>query len=321
MMIRAALAGCALLTIATTAIAQLQFPQRPIRIVVPFVAGGGSDFVSRALGRHLEANLGKPVVMDYRPGGGGMIASDVVAHAAPDGYTVYMAGSTFTSQPSLHAKLPFDPLKDFAPISRVSVTPAVLVVHPTVPAKTVKELVALAKRRPGELTYGSSGVGSASHLAGEQFKILANINLLHVPFKGSAQISASLFSGEVFVALINPISIRAAIEAGRLRALAVTTTERSLMLPHLPTIAEAGVPGYDNAIWTGLLAPAGTPQPILLRLNEEVRKALQSPDVVNTLAGNGARPSPTTPEQFMAYIKSEIERTAQIIKRAEIAAR
>lgn len=318
MIIGTAIAGSALLMVAATAIAQPQFPQRPIRIVVPFVAGGGSDFVSRALGRHLEANLGKPVVMDYRPGGGGMIASDVVAHAAPDGHTIYMAGSTFTSQPSLHAKLPFDPLRSFAPISRVSVTPAVLVVHPTVPAKTVKELVALAKRRPGELTYGSSGVGSASHLASAQFEILANIKLLHVPFKGSAQISASLFSGEVFVALINPISMMSAIKAGRLRALAVTTTERSLMLPDLPTIAEAGVPGYDNAIWTGLLAPGGTPQPIVSRLNEEVRKALQSPDVVNTLAGNGARPSPTTPEQFLAYIKAEIERTAHIMKRAGI---
>jgi tripartite-type tricarboxylate transporter receptor subunit TctC len=316
--LRAAMAACALLAAAANAVAQSPYPSRPIRVVLPFVAGGGSDFVARALGQKLEAALGQPIVMDYRAGGGGMIASDITAHAAPDGYTVYLAGTTFTSQPALHKTLPFDPLNDFAPISRVSDTPAVLVVHPALPAKSVKDLLTLAKARPGELTYGSAGIGSASHLAGEQFKLLAGINLLHVPFKGSSQVSTSLLGGETFVALVNPISLMPNIRAARLRALAVTTKERSLLLPDLPTIAEAGVPGYENTIWTGLIAPARTPPPVLLRLSEEVRKALLSPEVTKILAGNGARASPTTPDQFRAYIKSEIEKTAHIFKAAGI---
>ena len=308
--------GSALLHTTQFAHSQPQYPSRPIRVVVPFVAGGGSDFVSRALGQRLEALLGQPAVMDYRPGGNGVIASEVVANAAPDGHTIYMAGSSFTPLPSLYPKLAFNPLTDFAPISGVSITPAVLVVHPTLPARSVKDLVSLAKSRPGELTYGSSGVGSASFLAGEQFKMLAHINLLHVPFKGSAQVSVSLLSGETFIAIINPISILPYIKGGRLRALGVTTSERSILFPDLPTLAEAGVRAYENAIWTGLMAPGKTPRTIVSRLNEAVRKSLQSPDLVKILAGNGATPSPTSPEELVTRIRNEIDKTARIMKQA-----
>lgn len=313
--------SCALGCIVHIAYSQSQYPQRPIRIVVPFVAGGGSDFVSRALGQRLEAILGQPVLMDYRPGGNGVIASEVVANATPDGHTVYMAGSSFASLQSLHPKLAFNLLTDFAPISAVSVTPAVLVVHPTLPVRSVKDLVSLAKIRPGELTYGSSGVGSASFLAGEQFKMLANIDLLHVPFKGSAQVSVSLLSGETFIAIINPISILPNIKAGRLRALGVTTSERSILFPELPTLAEAGIPGYENTIWTGLMAPGKTPRPIVSRLNEAVRKSLQSPELVKILATNGATPSPTSPEELVARIRNEIDKTARIMKQSGVVVR
>jgi len=315
------LLACGLLLSEAGIHAQPEFPQRPIRMVVPFVAGGGADFVSRSIGQKLEESLGQKIVVDYRAGGGGMIASDVVAHAAPDGYTLYMAGSTFTSAPSLHKKLPFNPYNDFAPISLVTVTPGVLVVHPSLPVRTVKELIALAKVKPGELTYGSAGIGAASHLAGEQFNLLAKIDILHVPFKGSSQVSVSLLGGEIFIAFINPVSILANIRAGRLRALAVTTTERSPLLPEIPTISEEGVPGYDNKIWTGVLAPGRTPEAILLRLNSELHKALRSSDVVKRLAADGAIPSPSSRKQFETFLKTEMEKTSQLLKRAGVVPR
>lgn len=297
---------------------QQDYPARPVRIIVPFVAGGGSDFVARVVGQKLGEGLGQQVLVDYRPGGGSVIASETVARSAPDGHTLYLAGTTFVTAPTLQKKLSFDPYKDFAPVSRVSVTPGLLLSHPSVPVRTVRELVALAKKHPGALTFGSAGVGSASHLAGELFKMLAGLDMLHIPYKGSSQVSTSLISGEISLALVNPVSTLPHVKAGRLRVLAVTTAERSPLVPEVPTIAESGVPGYENAIWTGMLAPAATPKPIITRLHEELVKTLHAPEVVERLASDGARPHPEDPARFATYLRSEIEKMAKVIRRAGI---
>ncbi|MBI3068105.1 MAG: tripartite tricarboxylate transporter substrate binding protein [Betaproteobacteria bacterium] len=298
--------------------AQQDFPTRPVRLVVPFVPGGGSDFVARVVGQKLAESFGHQVLVDHRPGGGSVIASETVARSAPDGHTLYLAGTTFVTAPSLQKKLPFDPYRDFAPVTRVSVTPGLLLAHPSVPAKTVRDLVALAKTRPGALSFGSAGIGSASHLAGELLKMLAGVDMLHVPYKGSSQVSTALISGEVSLALVNPVSTLPHVKAGKLRVLAVTTAERSPLLPAVPTIAESGVRGYENSIWTGLLAPAATPKAIITRLHAEFVKALRAPEVVERLAVDGAQPHPDSPERFAAYLRAEIEKMAKVIKRAGI---
>lgn len=303
----------------TRAWAEQRFPERPIRLILPVAPGGGGDFVARVAGQKLTESLGQQIVVDHRPGGGGVIASSIVARAAPDGYTLYLATPTFTSAPSLQKELPFDPFNDFTPISLVSVTPAVLVVHPSLPVKTVKELIAWARRHPRALIYGAAGIGSASHLAGEQLKMLANVDILHVGYKGSAQVSISLLSGDIALAIINPVSILPSIKAGKLRALAVTTTMKSPLFPELPTISESGVPGYESSIWTGLLAPRAIPTAIVSRLNSEIDKALRLPDVTQRLMTDGTIPSPSTAEQFSVFLKTEIEKTSQIVKRARIA--
>lgn len=300
--------------------AQHNYPERPIRLILPVAPGGGGDFVARVTGQKLAESLGQQIVVDHRPGGGGVIASNIVARAAPDGYTLYLATPTFTSAPSLRKDLPFNPFRDFTPISLVSVTPAVLVVHPSLPVGTMKELIAWARKHPGELNYGAAGNGSASHLAGEQLKLLANLNIIHVGYKGSAQVSNSLLSGEIGLAMINPVPILSSIRAGKLRALAVTTMRQSPLFPDLPTIAESGVPGYDSSVWTGLLAPGATPEAIVSRLNAEFQRALRLPEITQRLTGDGTIPSPGTAKQFALFLKAEIEKTAQIVKKAKIKA-
>ncbi len=289
-----------------------------MRLLLPFVPGGGADFVARVVTRKLTESLGQQIVLDYRPGGSGLIAPDIVAHAAPDGYTLYLAPTSFTVAPALQQKMPFDPLKDFAPITRLSITPGLLIVNPSVPAKTVSELVAYAKGHPGALSFGSAGVASASHMAGELFKLLAQVDILHVPYKGSSQVSTALIGGELSLAIVNPVSILPHIKAGRLRLLGVSTAKRSPLLPDVPTIAEAGVPGYENSIWTGIVAPRATPKPILARLHKELGVALRSPDVIERFATDSASPAFESPEEFAAYLKSDMEKVARTVKAAGI---
>jgi len=293
--------------------AQQPYPNRPIRIVVPFVPGGGADTVARIIGQKFTESMAQQVIIDNRPGGGSVIASEVVAKAPPDGYTVYLASVTFTVAPILNKKVPFDPINDFAPVSRVSITPAVLVVHPSLPARSVQELVQLARSKPGQLSFGSAGIASASHLAGELFKSLAKAEMLHVPYKGSAQVITALLVGEVTLALINPLSALGPVRSGRLRLLAVSTAERSPALPDVPTISEAGVPGYESIIWTGMLLPGATPQPIITRLNSEIAKASRAKDVIERLAIDGSRPVAESPQDFAAFLKAQFAQWGKLI--------
>jgi len=291
------------------------YPSKPIRYVVPFPAGGPLDIVARALGQELNKSWGQPVIVDNRPGAGGNIGADFVAKSPPDGYTIVMgAVSTHAINVTLYSKLPYDPIKDFAPITLITSVPNVLVVHPSVPARNVKELIALAKARPGALNFASGSTGSAGHLAGELFKTMAHVDMAHIPYKGAAPAVVDLMAGQVSLMFDNLASALPNIKAGRVRALAVTTLRRSTMLPELPTISEAGLRGFDVATWFGVLAPAGTPPEIVSKLNAEIVRILNTPAMKERLAALGAEPVGNKPEEFAAFIKAEIPKYARVIK-------
>jgi tripartite-type tricarboxylate transporter receptor subunit TctC len=290
------------------------YPSKPIRIIVPLAPGGGNDNIARLVGAKLGESMGQPVVVEHRTGGGGVIASEIVARAPADGYTLYLISTSFTAAPALHRKLPFDTVKDFAPITRLGVIPGAITVHSSLPVRSIKELLALAKARPGEITYGTAGVGSGSHLAGELFKIATGVNLLHVPYKGSALVTTALLSGEVMLGFSNPFSSMPHVKAGKLRVLAVTSAERWPLLPQFPSAAEAGARGYEHLLWHGMAAPAGIPQPILTRLHAELAKAITSADMIERLAAEGSRPKIDKPDEFAAFIRNEIARWQQVIK-------
>jgi tripartite-type tricarboxylate transporter receptor subunit TctC len=291
------------------------YPSRPIRLVVPFPAGGPLDAAARDIGNRLTEAWGQPVVVDNRPGAGGNIGADLVAKSLPDGYTLLMGAlSTHAVNVSLFDKLTFDPVKDFAPITLVAVTPNVLVVNPAAPAHNVKELVAYARANPGKLSFASGSNGSAGHLAGELFKMTAGVDMIHVPYKGAAPAMQALLGGQVNLMFDNLASAMPQVKAGKLRALAVTTAHRSALVPELPTMAESGVSGFDIYTWYGLLAPAGTPKAIVDKLQGEVTKILRAPEMKERLNGQGAEPAPTTPEQFAGLIRSEIPKYAKIVK-------
>ena len=292
------------------------YPSRPIRMIIPFAPGGGTDTVGRMLGQKFAEAFGQQVVVDNRPSGNGVIASELTAKAPPDGHTVYFAGTSFTVAPSLTKKLPFDSARDFQPVSRAVVTPAVLVVHPSVPARSVAELLQHARAKPRQLTFGSSGVGAASHLAGELFKLLAGVDMLHVPYKGSAPVATALLSGEVSLTLANAMTALPHVKSGRLRILGISSRDRSPALPDVPTIAEAGVPGYEHQIWHGLILPAKTPDAIVTRLHAEMAKALQSREMVDRLAVEGSRPLIESPAAFSAFLRDETVKWAKVIKAA-----
>lgn len=295
--------------------AAADYPSKPIRLVVPFAPGGTTDFLARTIGQKLGTNLGVSVVVENRPGAGGNIGSDNVAKSEPDGYSLLLGTvGTHSINPSLYRKMPYDHVKDFAPITRVAVVPNLLVAHPGVPAKSVKELIALAKSKPGNLSFASSGNGSSVHLSGELFKSMAGVDLLHVPYKGSGPAITDLVGGQVNLMFDNMPSVMPHVKAGRLQPIAVTTAKRSPALPNVPTIAEAGVPGYESTAWFGLWAPAGTPPAVLSKLHAEVAKVLKSPDVVERLSSQGAEPVIDTPEQFAAYIKAETAKWAKVVK-------
>jgi len=299
--------------------AQPAYPVKPIRLVVPFAPGGSTDTIARLIGQKLDEALGQQVIIDNRPGAGGNLGVDYVAKSAPDGYTLIFGHvGTFGFGPSLYAKLPYDPIRDFAPVALFAMVPNMLVVHPSLPASNVKELVALARARPGQLNYGSSGNGSASHLATEYFKLLSKTDITAIPYKGTGPLVTDLIAGQTSLTITGVPPLYPHVQSGRLRALAVGSVKRLPLLPSLPTIAEAGVPGYESSTWFGPLAPAKTPREIIVRLNVELMKMLQRPDVRARFAAEGIEALGSTPEEFGTYIKSEIERWSRVIKAAGV---
>jgi tripartite-type tricarboxylate transporter receptor subunit TctC len=310
----AAWLGCLHLTVLADV-----YPSKPIRIVAPFPPGGPADILSRTIGQKLSQSWGQPVVIDNRPGAGGNIGADVVAKSAPDGYTLLMGFvGTHAINPSLYAKMPFDNVKDFEPVARVALVTIVLVVNPSVPAHSLKELIALAKSKPGELTFGSPGHGTPQHLAGEMFNTMAGVKMLHVPYKGAVPALSDLLGGQVSLIFSSMPPALPLVKAGKLRALGVTSTTRSPAAPEIPTLAESGLPGYVVSNWYGILAPRGTPKEIVAKLNAEIVRILNLPDVKESLAVQGAEPFTSTPEQFAAYIKEETEKWAKIVKHSGV---
>jgi len=316
--------GMALATSAFIATASAQpqqtYPNRPIRLVVTLAAGAGTDVAARLFAQKLTDAFGQQVVVDNRPGASGSIGTDLVAKASPDGYTIMTATTSHTSLPPLRKNLPYDIIKDFAPVSLLINYPLLLVVHPSVPAKSVKELIALAKAKPGQINYGSSGAGSAAHLNAELFKSETGINIVHVPYKGIANAIIGTLAGENTLGFYSVSSILTHVKAGRLRALAATGAKRSPSVPDLPTIAESGLPGYDVMSWVGVLVPAGTPKSIITKLHGELTRILRLPDVKERLASLDFEAVGNTPEEFGAYMKKELATWAKVMKESGIKA-
>lgn len=294
------------------------YPTKSLRMVSPYPPGGGTDTLARLIGQKLSEALGQPVVVENRPGAGGVIGTEIVARSAPDGYTIMLASpSPIVVAPHLHKKLPYQPLKDLAPITMIAVVPAVLVVHPSLPAKSVKNVVSLAKSRPGQLTFSSSGNGGTGHLAGEMLKMMTGVDMVHVPYKGTGPAIIAVISGEVSMSFGNIISTLPHARSGRLLAVAVTTPKRSPVLPEVPAIAET-LPGYSAGPWYGVLAPAGIPSAILTRLNREIVSILRSSEVSQNLSNEGADPVGNTPLEFAAHLKAETERWGKVVRQAKM---
>ena len=298
----------------TSALAQA-YPTKPVTIIVPFAAGGTTDILARIIGQALTAELGQSVVVDNRAGAGGNIGGQAAAKAAPDGHTLFMGTvGTHAINASLYKKMPFDPVKDFAPLTRVANVPNLLVANPAQPYKSVKDLIAYAKANPGKVNFGSSGNGSSIHLSGELFKSLAKVDMQHVPYKGSAPAVTDLLGNQIGIMFDNMPSAIQHVRSGKLVPLAVTTAKRSPELPSVPTIAEAGVPGYEATSWFGMFAPAGTPVPVLAKLNAAIVKVLAQPDVKKKINEQGAEVYSETPEQFAAFIQAESVKWGKVVK-------
>jgi tripartite-type tricarboxylate transporter receptor subunit TctC len=310
----AALGALALLT-AGLAGAQA-YPANPVRVIVPFPPGGGVDGAGRLISQKLSEALGRQFVVDNRPGANGMIGSEIAAKSPKDGYTLMVNGANFVTTPSLYSKVTYDPVKDFEPVSLVALAPNVLVVHPSLPAKSVKELIALAKARPGQVNFAGSGSGSTPHLAAELFNTLAKVAMVHVPYRGTGPAIVGLMSGEASVMFMPTTNAVPLVKGGRLRALAVTTRERVPALPGLPTVAESGLKGYESSQWYGVLAPAGTPPDVLGLLNSHIAKIMQAPDMKQRLATDGLVAVGGTREQFAAHIRTETAKWAGVIRRS-----
>ena len=298
----------------TSALAQA-YPTKPVTIIVPFAAGGTTDILARIIGQALTAELGQSVVVDNRAGAGGNIGGQAAAKATPDGHTLFMGTvCTHAINASLYKKMPFDPVKDFAPLTRVANVPNLLVANPAQPYKSVKDLIAYAKANPGKVNFGSSGNGSSIHLSGELFKSLAKVDMQHVPYKGSAPAVTDLLGNQIGIMFDNMPSAIQHVRSGKLVPLAVTTAKRSPELPNVPTIAEAGVPGYEATSWFGMFAPAGTPAPVLAKLNAAIVKVLAQPDVKKKINEQGAEVYSETPEQFAAFIQAESVKWGKVVK-------
>lgn len=297
------------------------YPGKPVRFISPYAPGGGTDIMARTLAQKLTESLGRQFVVENRPGGGGITGTETAAKAPPDGYTILLGSKgPLTVNPALYAKLPYDTLRDLAPISLISIVPAVLAVHPSLPVKSVKELIALARARPGELTFSSSGNGGSGHLSGELFAAMAGAKMVHVPYRGTGPATTAVLSGEVTLSFGNMVALQPHVQAGRLRALAVTSAKRLSAAPQLPTVAEAGLRGYEYVTWYGVLAPAGTPKDIIAKLNAELVKIARQPDMRERLTGEGGEVVGSTPEEFSSYIKSELASSAKLVKSVHVRA-
>ncbi len=291
------------------------FPDKPVRFVIGFTPGGPSDILARAVGQKLAERWGQQVVIENRPGAGGNLAAETVAKSAPDGYTWLLGNnSILATNQSLYRRLPYDPAKDFAPVALVAVQPNILVVHPAVQANSVAELVQLAKQNPGKLNYASSGAGAAAHLAGELFKTMAGLDIVHVPYKGAQPALTDLIAGQVQLMFATSASVIPYVKAGRLRALAVTTAQRSPSVPELPTISEAGLAGFEATTWHGVVVPAATPGPLIQRLNDDLNSVLKEKELRERLAGLGAEVLTGTPRDFADYIAREIPKWSKVVR-------
>jgi tripartite-type tricarboxylate transporter receptor subunit TctC len=310
----AAFAAAASINTAIGHAAEVTYPHRPVRLIVPYAAGGNGDIVGRIVADGLTARLGQHVVVDNRPGGASIIGTDLMAKSPPDGYTIAVVASTIAVLPSLHDKLPYDTLKDLAPISLVGQTPQVLVVTSSLGVSSVKEFVALVKAKPNTFNYGSTGVGGTANIAGALLNLMAGIRMVHVPYKATAQSLTDVIAGHLHVAIPSITASLPHIRSGKVRALGLTSLKRSNQLPEVPTIDEAGVPGYQAVIWNAALAPAGTPKPILARLSTEVAAAMKSPEAQKRYGALGAETIGSTPEEFAKFLRAEIEQYAKVVK-------
>ena len=317
---RALLAALFVVTLAgALPVCAQEYPRKPIRLIVPFAPGGGNDTVARAIAQSAGTSLGQPVIVDNRAGAGGMLGAELAARAPPDGYTLFLGGvGSHAINPNLHAKLPYDPVKDFAPITLIASAPSVLVVNPSLPARTLAEFTALAKASPGRINYASNGNGSSAQLAAVLYESMAGVQMVHVPYKGLAPALVDLLAGEVQAMFSSVVAIVPNIKAGRLRALAVTGKRRAALLPEVPTLDESGVPGYEAGSWYGILAPAGTPQAVVAKLHEAIVRALAQPEVRERLVSEGAEVIGSTPEAFAAHITAELARMGKLIRDAGI---
>ena len=303
------------LALSSLAAAADSYPSRPVRLIAPFSAGGGVDIVARYLALKLTEKWGQQVVVDNRTGATGIIGTEIAAHSPPDGYTLILGNAaTHAVNVSLFKKLPYDAVKDFAPVTLIGRVPEMLVVHPALPAANVRELIALAKAKPGELAFGSAGAGSPPHLAGELFQFLAKVKLVHVPYKGSAPALADLIGGQISMYFSNILSAVPFVKSGRLRGLGVTSEKRSVVAPEIPTIAESGLPGYEDYNWYGILAPKGTPRAILTQLHADIVQVVRGRDMEERLTKDGAEVIAGTPDEFARFIREEIDRYARIVK-------
>jgi tripartite-type tricarboxylate transporter receptor subunit TctC len=303
----------AALAVAGPAIAQQKYPSKPIRMLVPFTPGSQTDILARWMGEKVTESSGQTVVVDNRPGAGGVIASQYVLGANPDGYTLMMVSTGHAGNATLYSKLPYDTIKDFAGITRVASVPNLLVVSPALGPKTVKELIAYSKARPGQINFSSAGIGSGTQINGEMFKLAAGIEATHVPYKGAPEALNNVISGSVQFCFTPVLVAGGQVKAGKVTALAVSTGKRSAMFPNLPTVAEAAIPGFDYDQWYGILASAATPRPVIQAVNKEMVRVLNLPDIKERMLTQGATPTPTTPEEFDAYIRSEVKRFAKVL--------
>ncbi|HEY0335788.1 MAG TPA: tripartite tricarboxylate transporter substrate binding protein [Burkholderiales bacterium] len=294
------------------------FPWKPVRIVVPFAPGGGADLNARLIGPRLAEKFGQPVVTDNRPAANGIVGGDIVAKAAPDGHTVLLATSNFAANPAMYQKLPFDIVRDFSPITLTFNSPLVVVVHPSVPAKSIQELIAYARANPNKLNYGSSGAGGPPHLAGELLKAMAKVDIAHISYKGIGPVLTALLGNEVQLTFSNTFVVQQHMKAGRMRALAITSLQRSQAAPDLPTLAESGLSGYEAGIWYGVMAPAATPKAVVSRLNNEIVAILRLPDVSQSILAQGGEVVASTPEAFARILREDIVRLAKVIGEAGI---
>lgn len=298
--------------------AAAEFPTKPIRFLVPFAPGGGTDLLARAMQDKLERVLGVAIIVENRPGAGGTVGGALVARAAPDGYTYMVSSASYTFIPALHKNLPYDPVNDFRHLSMLTTQALILGVHPSMPVKTTRELVALAQKRPQDIFYGSGGSGSNLHLTTELFKHVAKINLVHVPYKGGGPVIVALLTGEIQVGFMGILGSRPFRQSGQIRGIAVSTKQRSPAVPELPTIDESGVPGYDKASWTGFLTQAKVPEPIITRMHQALTKVLKDPDAVKAFADDGLIAVASTPDQFKAFVHAEVAEWAKLVRQIKL---